>query len=179
MILQEIGCTLESYTEEKLYEYMIKKVNAELSGLSSCWMVDRIVELDSRHPTVTRPTNLSAYQLKCYYELFFMNFGLGNRAPLQGYMKATFCPLCKGRNVEIELDEVHFALECNFRELVKLRLNCGLSWWMERRLNRTYGELYKLMLQPTNEYLPDFIDGLIQMRDLYREALDLDPVYKF
>ena len=50
MILQEIGCTLESYTEEKLYKCMIKKVNEELTGLSSCWMVDRNVFRDTWKP---------------------------------------------------------------------------------------------------------------------------------
>merc|ERR1712200_144213 len=39
LILQELGCTLESFTEERLYEHMIRKVNEEISKLSSCWLV--------------------------------------------------------------------------------------------------------------------------------------------
>ena len=174
-----MGCTLESYTEGKLYEHMIRKVNEEISNLSSCWLVGPITEIESKHPTVMRPTNLSPYQLKSYYELFFMNFGLGNRAPLQGYMKTKECPMCKGKNEDVELDEVHFALECEYQTLQETRDECGLSWWMGTRENRTYGELYKEMLHPENEFLVDFLIGLIEMRDRYREALDLEPTYKF
>ena len=170
---------MESFTEERLYEHMIRKVNEEISKLSSCWLVGTITDIDSRYPAVVRPGNLSPYQLKGYYELFFMNFGLGNRAPLQGYMKTKLCPMCKGKNVEIDLDEVHFALECDYPALVQERLQCRLTWWMGIRPNLTYGELYKQMLHHENEFLADFIDGLISMRDRYREALDLEPTYKF
>ena len=55
---------------------MIHKVNEEISSLSSCWFVGKLVEIDSKQPVVMRPTNLSPYQLKCYYELLFVNFGL-------------------------------------------------------------------------------------------------------
>ena len=138
-----------------------------------------MMEIESNQPKVIRPSNLSLYQLKCYYELFFMNFGLGNQAPLQGFLKTTDCPMCKGKNIKIDLDEIHFSLECDHPALLNERMECGLSWWMGEQGDSTYGEMYKAMLQPTNEYLGDFLDGLTRMRDHYREALDLEPTYKF
>ena len=89
------------------------------------------------------------------------------------------CPMCKGKNIEVELNEVHFSLECDHPALLKERMECGLSWWMGEQGDSTYGEMYREMLQPTNEYLGDFLDGLALMRDHYREALDLEPTFKF
>ena len=54
-----------------------------------------------------------------------MNFDLGNQAPIQRYMKTKFCPICKGKNVETDLDEVHFALECNHQDLMKKDQSAG------------------------------------------------------
>ena len=57
--------------------------------------------------------------------------------------------------------------------LLEERLECGLNWWMGIRENLTYGEMYREMLRSTNEFLGDFLDGLVSKRDRYEEALDV------
>ena len=109
-VLDILNCSLEEYSDKRLEEYLINKVNEEITKCSSLRLCGEVKELSVNRPTVTRPIGLSRFQQKIYFQLLTFNFGLGNRASLPGYDRTEVCTVCSEYGINVQLNEVHFTI---------------------------------------------------------------------
>ena len=59
------------------------------------------------------------------------------------------------------------------------RREAGISWLIERAGVREDEEIYKFLLLTDHGYLGALLDGMVRMRDKYRELFGLEPTPKF
>ena len=109
-VLNKLDCSLEDFTDKRLEEYMIKKLNSEIASYPSLRLLGNITELSILRPTLKRPVGLSEELSRAFYQLATLNFGVGNRGGLEGFNASKECTVCAEYGITVLLDEIHFAL---------------------------------------------------------------------